>query len=158
VILGITRFIAILVYIYVLAIEVILGMGFFLLLFGANPTSDFTQWVYRSLDRAMSPFRGIFDPIVIGNAPNHVPSVFETSILFAMLMYALLALVIHAIISWLGATMRRHDEERLEQERRATYLEATATLAAGNTAMSTPPPDAPGYPASSSAIPPPPAP
>jgi hypothetical protein len=41
-----------LVYFFVMLSLAILVMGFFLLLFGANPDAAFAEWVYRALDRA----------------------------------------------------------------------------------------------------------
>ena len=38
------RFIGYLVYIYILLVEIILFLGFFLLLFGANSSSGFVEW------------------------------------------------------------------------------------------------------------------
>ncbi len=59
-IMWISRAVTFLIYLYVLFVEIILLLGFLLLLGGANPSSSFVEWVYRSLDRAMKPFRGIF--------------------------------------------------------------------------------------------------
>ena len=61
-----TRVVSYLIYFYVVVVEIILIIGFFLLLFGANPSAGFTQWAYRNLDRVMEPFRGIFTPIQLG--------------------------------------------------------------------------------------------
>ena len=52
-----------LVYAFTIIALVILVLGFFLPLFGANPEAGFAEWVYRSLDRVMAPFRGIFESI-----------------------------------------------------------------------------------------------
>ncbi|MGA9275549.1 MAG: hypothetical protein WBV89_01245, partial [Ilumatobacter sp.] len=60
------RFVGYLVYVYVLIVEVFLFFGFILLLFGANSSAGFVSWIYRNLDRAMDPFRGIFTPIELG--------------------------------------------------------------------------------------------
>lgn len=112
--LGLSRVISTVAYVYVVIVEIILGLGFFLLLFGANPTSGFVDWVYRSMDRAMRPFRGIFSTIELGSMPNDVEAVFDTSVLFAMIMYGILALVIHAVVDWLAdraARLARDDEE-----------------------------------------------
>ncbi len=111
--LWLIRGVTYLVYAYVLAIEVILFLGFFLLLFGANPDAGFTEWAYRSLDRTMTPFRGIFTPIELGTtAGNEIESVFETSVLFAMIVYGLVALVVHTMISWLThrLALLNHDD------------------------------------------------
>lgn len=108
--LWVARAVSYLLYAYLIAVEIILFMGFFLLLFGANPTAGFTQWVYRNLDRVMDPFRGIFSPIELGTAGNDVPAVFETSVLFAMIMYGILALVLSAFITWLSSRLRRLED------------------------------------------------
>ena len=75
-------------------------LGFFLLLFGANPEAGFAEWVYRSLDRVMAPFRGIFESIELtGN------SVLDTSVLFAMIVYGIVGLCLSAAIDWLTEKM-----------------------------------------------------
>lgn len=89
---------AVIVFVYGLAIAciVILAMAFFLQLFNANTTAPFVDWVYRAARRIMQPFRGIF-PSVEGEQG----SVFDVSMLFAMFMYALLALGAHGLIDWI---------------------------------------------------------
>ena len=85
-----------LVYFWVVLSLVILVMGFFLLLFGANPDASFAEWTYRALDRVMKPFRGLFQPVDLsGN------SVLDTSVIFAMIVYSILALALRALIDWL---------------------------------------------------------
>ncbi len=118
--LWVARTISYLVYVYLIVVEIILFMGFFLLLFGANPSAGFTQWVYRNLDRVMDPFRGIFAPIELGTTGNDVPAVFETSVVFAMIMYGIVALVLSAFITWLTSRLQRLEmvEESLAQRQR----------------------------------------
>jgi uncharacterized protein YggT (Ycf19 family) len=85
-----------LVYFWVMLSIAILVMGFFLLLFGANPDASFAEWVYRALDRVMKPFRGIFQSVDLsGN------SVLDVSVVFAMIVYGMLALALRALIDWL---------------------------------------------------------
>jgi uncharacterized protein YggT (Ycf19 family) len=85
-----------LVYFWVMLSIAILVLGFFLLLFGANPDASFAAWTYRALDRVMKPFRGIFQSIDLnGN------SVLDVSVLFAMIVYGMLALALRALIDWL---------------------------------------------------------
>ncbi len=112
--LWVTRLLGYLIYFYLIVVEVILAAGFFLLLFGANPTAGFTQWVYRNLDRTMAPFRGIFTPVNLGTTSNDVPAVFETSVLFAMIVYGIVALALSAFISWLTHRLNHIDD--LERE------------------------------------------
>jgi uncharacterized protein YggT (Ycf19 family) len=85
-----------LVYAFVVVAMVLLLLGFFLLLFGANPDAPFAEWVYRSLTRVMAPFRGLFEPV-----PLDGKSVVDVSILFAMMVYGLAALALRALIEWL---------------------------------------------------------
>lgn len=82
-----------LVYAFVLVAIVVLLFGFVLLLFGANPDAAFAEWVYRTLTRVMAPFRGLFEPL-----PLDGRSVLDVSILFAMIVYGLAALLLHALI------------------------------------------------------------
>jgi uncharacterized protein YggT (Ycf19 family) len=85
-----------LVYAFVVVALVILVLGFFLLLFGANPEASFAEWVYRSLARVMAPFRGIFEPV-----PLSGDSVLDTSVLFAMIVYGIAGMFLSALIGWL---------------------------------------------------------
>jgi hypothetical protein len=91
------RALSYLVYFWVMASLVILTLGFFLKLFAANPEAGFTEWVERNLDRTMEPFRGIFPDAPVGDTG----SVFDTSILFAMIVYGLVAVGFRALLDWL---------------------------------------------------------
>jgi len=129
--LWLSRAISYVAYAYLMIVEIILFLGFLLLLLGANPSSSFVEWIYRSMDRAMRPFRGIFEPIQIGVTQADVPSVFETSVVFAMIVYAILALVIHALTEWLNGRLHRLDREDEEYRRQQLVNQA---MAASNTA------------------------
>jgi hypothetical protein len=52
--------------------------------------------MYRSLDRVMAPFRGIFETV-----PLNGDSVLDTSVLFAMIVYGIAGLFLSALIDWL---------------------------------------------------------
>ncbi len=115
---------------YLVAVQVILGMTFFLLLFGANQDSEFVRWVYRSGERAMGPFRGIFQPVDFGN--EQVSATFDSSVLFAMIIYGLVAMAIDALIGWLNRTMRRMEvEDRLDRQNQEYRRAAASAPAAG---------------------------
>jgi uncharacterized protein YggT (Ycf19 family) len=94
----VARILTYLVYAFVLFTLVILLLGFFLLLFGANPDVPFAEWVYRSLDRVMAPFRGIFESVNLNG-----DSVLDTSVLFAMIVYGIVGIALSALIHWLTA-------------------------------------------------------
>lgn len=118
------RVITYFVYAFVIVALVILAFGFFLLLFGASPDAAFTEWVYRSLDRVMAPFRGIFKTV-----PLNGESVLDTSVLFAMIVYGIAGLALRALIDWLTATI--------------TELRARARVAEASTRTVSPPPAVP---------------
>jgi hypothetical protein len=157
-----TRLISYIVYFYVMLVEIILLLGFILLLFGANPESGFVDWAYRNLDRVMEPFRGIFSPIEIGETGNDVPAVFETSVLFAMVIYGIIALLLHAAIQWLTSRMDMIDRDMRAEAQREEYDRASAELEARRAAAGLPPtnpaPVAPTIPPAPPPPPPPPAP
>ena len=140
-VLVVVRGVTYLIYGLVVAVEVILGVGFILLLLGANPSSSFVEWWYRNLERVMEPFRGIFTPIELGTTSGNVPSIFETSVLFAMIIYAIAAMVIYAFASWLSKRLYLLDlEDRAYRQRvayeRQVYLDRlnTERLIAANAA------------------------
>src|SRR6478752_1954145 len=74
----------------VIAITILLVLGFFLQLLGANPHAGFVDWVYRSTDQIMEPFRGVFEPRPL----NEDQSVFDPSMLLAAIVYLFIALLI----------------------------------------------------------------
>ena len=126
VLLQVIRGIGYFFYFYVVVVLIVLTMGFFLLLFGANPTSSFVEWVYRSMERAMEPFRGIFTPIDLGTtAGGEVNAVLDTSVLFAMIIYGILAVVGQQVVAWLTSRINRLDWEDAEYQQRMA-LERTA--------------------------------
>jgi len=137
IVVWVARAITYLIYFFVVVAEIILLIGFFLLLFGANPTAGFTEWAYRNLDRVMAPFRGIFAPIELGTTSADVEAVFDTSVLFAMIVYGIVALVLSALTRWLSQRLRalyaaeqREMQEQADEEMRAS-LAALATADTG---------------------------
>lgn len=75
-------------------VESVLGLRFLLKLFGANDNNGFVDWVYEMSGALLEPFRGIFPSKVFENQ-----YVFEFSTLFAMLMYAIGALLLMWLIT-----------------------------------------------------------
>src|SRR6478736_3943084 len=70
------------IYAFALVVVIILLTAFMLKLFGASTDASFTQWVYRSADSAMRPFRGIFPTTDLNGQ-----SVFDPSLLFGAICY-----------------------------------------------------------------------
>src|ERR1700712_4869177 len=121
VVVEVARVLLWLVYIWVTITLVLLLLTFILELFGANPDAGFVEWVYRSVDTAMAPFRGIFKPIHITS-----DSTLDTSVLFAMIVYGFVAIGLHVAIDWI-TRMARADDIRAAQ---ATVAPPTAIGAA----------------------------
>jgi hypothetical protein len=79
---------------FVGVVELGLGLRFIFKLFGANAAQGFVSWVYEMTSGLLDPFRGIFPTKVF---ENHY--VLEFTTLFAMMVYAVLGLVIVALIA-----------------------------------------------------------
>lgn len=91
---SVRRFTTNLLSLFLAIVEGFLGLRFLFKLFGANAGNGFVSWVYDMSAALLEPFRGIFPARVFENQ-----YVLEFSTLFAMLMYALLALLIIALVN-----------------------------------------------------------
>ena len=122
--LKIARVIVWIVYALVLATAILLTLNFLLRLFGANSDNAFVVWVYRSTDRAMQPFRGIFPTHQL----NDSSAALDFSVLFAALVYFIIALLLDIGLRWL--TNRLHRQQRqtatLRQQADAAAHDAVA--------------------------------
>jgi uncharacterized protein YggT (Ycf19 family) len=78
-------------------------LGFFLLLFGANYTTPFVQFIYKGATAFLQPFREIFPTHQISET-----SYFNASALFASLMYALFAMACHSFINFLTSKIEKY--------------------------------------------------
>jgi uncharacterized protein YggT (Ycf19 family) len=119
VLLRVARVVVWIVYALALVTGVLLTTAFFLHLAGANPEASFVEWVYRSTDRAMRPFRGIFPPQDVGSGS----SVLDLSYLVAAIVYFVIALLVDGVHRWLTGKLRR-------QQREAGRARAQADMAA----------------------------
>lgn len=75
---------------------IFLGLRVLLRLFGANPEAPFVQWVYRSTDTLLQPFRGIFPTETIAR-----DYVVDFSALFALLVYGLIGMALLSLVLYL---------------------------------------------------------
>jgi uncharacterized protein YggT (Ycf19 family) len=119
VLLKVARVLVWIVYAFALVTGILLTTAFFLHLAGANPEASFVEWVYRSTDRAMRPFRGIFPPQDVGSGS----SVLDFSYLVAAIVYFVIALLVDGVHRWLTGKLHR-------QEREAARARAQADMAA----------------------------
>jgi uncharacterized protein YggT (Ycf19 family) len=112
-ILWVGKLFVLVIYLVFLAYAVIAGMAFVLKLLGANPTSDFADWVYRAAANITQPFRGIFPTTTVSDR-----SEFDASLLFALIVYLVVAVVLHGIVDWL--TRRIAGIDRAEEREQMT--------------------------------------
>jgi hypothetical protein len=133
-VLVIGKAIVFVLYLVFLAYAVILGIAFFLRLFGANPDAEFADWIFRASVRIMEPFRGIFPTTQLSDR-----SEFDASLLFAMVIYLVVAITLHGIVHWFTRRISRGDVER---ERRR-YWSALATAQPVTQTVAAPVPAAP---------------
>jgi len=130
---SIGRGIVWLVYAFAIVAIVIATLAFFLQLFGANPNAGFAEWVYRSAARVTAPFRGLFPSHAVTN-----DAYLDVSLLFAIIMYAIFALLVSEAVGWLerkrDASVRRDLYEEQEAEARRLEAEARAAQAQAATA------------------------
>lgn len=96
----VTRVLTWLVYAFAVTAIAFLSTAFFLRLFNANESAPFVRWVERATRILMQPFRGIF-PAVEGESG----SVFDASLLFAIFIYGMLAMGMHALLDWIDRKM-----------------------------------------------------
>jgi hypothetical protein len=90
---------------------VILVVGFFLKLFGANIEAGFTEFWYKHLYRVMEPFRGIFPSAELAPGASGVSAEVDTSILFAIVVYTILYLAIQTLFDWLTGRINAADAQ-----------------------------------------------
>jgi len=105
-----SRYLTYAVYTYALVASAFLATGFFLLLFSANQSTPFVKFVYETAQVFLAPFRGIFPVRQISDT-----GYFSASALFAILMYLMLALGMHALINYLTMKMVKYQND-LEEE------------------------------------------
>ena len=74
-------------------VQLVLGLRLILKLFGANAENGFVAWVYETSGAILDPFRGIFPTTVFEST-----FVLELSTIFAMIMYAIIAVVLVYVI------------------------------------------------------------
>jgi len=117
-----------LVYAWTAVTIVLLLLAFLLQLLGADPTAGFVEWVYRSTQRAMAPFRGIFDSITLSDE-----SVFDVSILFAIIVYGFVSIGLNVALDWLSGMLRTAEEREQYQALLAAQSATARPPAPSNT-------------------------
>jgi uncharacterized protein YggT (Ycf19 family) len=91
-----------LVYAFATVAAILLLIAFFLQLTGANPAAPFAAWVYRSSDVLLTPFRSLYPTAKVHDSR----SVLNLSIVFAIFMYGLFAVLFAAAVGWFDHWIR----------------------------------------------------
>ena len=104
--LNVSKALTYVVYGYMILAVVFLSLGFILLLFGANQSVPFTEFVYKVAAEFLQPFRGIFPVREVGET-----GYFSASALFAIVVYMLLALSVNSLITYITSKMIKHQAE-----------------------------------------------
>lgn len=107
--LRISKIIAFVMYAWVFAGIVLMGLRVFLLLFSANPTTPFVEFVYRTSADYLEPFRGIFPPRAVSET-----GYFDVAALFAIIIYLLLAWGFSALLQYIQYRIDKITEEQKE--------------------------------------------
>lgn len=123
VIIQISKVVVWVFYIVILLQALLLTVAFILRLFGANPTAGFAEWVYRSAETLMGPFRGLFPDRQLTDT-----SVLDLSLLTAAAVYFLVAVAFDLLLHWLR-------NQLLRQRHAIADARSTADMAAHQAAL-----------------------
>ena len=133
IIIQVSKVVAWIFYIVILLQAILLTVAFFLRLFGANPDAGFAEWVYRSAETLMGPFRGLFPDRQLSDN-----SVLDLSLLFAAIVYFLVAFAFDVLLHWLRTQLLRQHRAIGEARRTAdaaAYQVANQRYAAEQAAL-----------------------
>jgi uncharacterized protein YggT (Ycf19 family) len=100
--LWVARALVWLVYAFASVACILLLIAFFLQLTGANPAAPFAAWVYRSSDDLLQPFRSLYPTERFHNSQSEL----NLSVVFAIFMYGLFAVLLACALGWLDRWIR----------------------------------------------------
>jgi YGGT family len=86
-----------------IATRPLLLIAVFLQLTGANPAALFASWIYRSSHVLLQPFRSLYPTEKIYSGQSEL----NLSLVFAILMYGLFAVVVDTAVTWFDRWTRR---------------------------------------------------
>ena len=75
-------------------LEILLGLRFFLRLFGANPENEFAQLI----NNLSAPFVAPFSTLFISPTANDAENIFDVNIIIAIAVYALLSYFVTSLV------------------------------------------------------------
>jgi uncharacterized protein YggT (Ycf19 family) len=112
--LRISKVIAYILYVWVIIGVISLVLRVFLLLFSANPTTPFVEFIYRVSADYLAPFRGIFPP-----RPVSETGYLDVAALFAVIVYLFVMWGFSALVQYIQFKI---DESKIEQQQKIEAL------------------------------------
>ncbi len=119
--LNVYRVVSYVAYAFIFLAIVTLGFRVLFLLFSANPTTPFVNWVYNTSADFMRPFRGIFP-----TKPVAETGYLDISALFSLLMYSILGAVVKGVMDRLDTSQTLVKEELYRREGKEVLLDTDA--------------------------------
>lgn len=107
--LRISKVIAYILYVWVLIGVITLTLRVFLLVFSANPSTPFVEFIYKTSTDYLNPFRGIFPSKPVGET-----GYFDVAAMFAIIIYLFVMWGFSSLIHYLQYKI---DLARKEQEK-----------------------------------------
>lgn len=120
--LRVSKIIAYLIYFWVILGVISLVLRVLLLLFSANPTTPFVEFVYRVSADYLEPFRGIFPSKSLNDG-----SYLDVAAIFAIVVYLFLMWGASSLVNYLQYKI---DKTRREQEKEIEQLRQDKLVAA----------------------------
>jgi uncharacterized protein YggT (Ycf19 family) len=127
------RLLTLLVYLFFIVATVFLVIGFFLLLFGANPATPFVRFVYHFAELFLQPFRGIFPGHQISDR-----SYFSGAAFFAIIMYGIGAIALNSLITYITMKQTQHQQELIKLQREQQWADQESAEPARPTSSTAP--------------------
>lgn len=115
--LNIYRVVTYITYAFIFIAIVTLSFRILFLLFSANPSTPFVNWIYNISSDFMKPFRGIFPTKPVGET-----GYLDASALFALMMYSILGAVVKGIMDRLETSQSIVKEELYRREGKEVLL------------------------------------
>lgn len=107
--LRVSRVIAYVMYAWVMFGVIVLGFRIFLLVFSANASTPFVEFIYKTSADYMNPFRGIFP-----TKPVSETGYLDIAAVFAIIMYML--------IGWGFAELIQFVQQKIDKSKREQFI------------------------------------
>lgn len=117
--LRISRILAYVMYAWVIFGIIVLLLRVFLLAFSANLAAPFAEFVYRTSNDYLQPFRGIFPPKELGET-----GYLDVAALFAIIVYLFIAWLFSSLVGY----VQHKIDENVEEQKQGFKAKLAANL------------------------------